>query len=229
MAEKGLYALRRRKGLWQVVFDGQAGQFKHEKGAEYVARLLVERGPIHALELAAKAGGGGVASPGGQAGRTRKRRAEASLREVMEVGGRIQERSPALDDNEARQRLLDYRRRCERVVMNKNVSESSRAAAQRDLDTIVKFLRSQPGRPTNNAQRAARAVRMAIKRFHHSLSTAVDARGKPDRVLAAFAAHLQRHLVIPSARYSSPRARKARGEMAGSFVYEAPAGVGWKT
>lgn len=148
-----------------MVFDGQAGQFKHEKGAEYVARLLVERGPIHALELATK-GGGGLASPG-QAGRMRKRRAEASLREVMELGGRVQERSPALDDSEARQRLLDYRRRCEAVVMDKNVSESNRAAAQRDLEMIVKFLRSQPGRPTDNAQRAARAVRMAIKRFHH--------------------------------------------------------------
>jgi hypothetical protein len=220
--------LRRRKGLWQVVFDGQAGQFRHEKGAEYVARLLVERGPIHALELGAKAGGG-LASSGGQAGRTRKRRAEASLREVMEVGGRIQERSPALDESEARQRLLDYRRRCEAVVMDKTAPESKRAAAQRDLETIVKFLRSQPGRPTNNAQRAARAVRMAIKRFHRNLNTAVDARGKADRVLAAFAAHLQRHLLIPSGRYSSPRARKARGEMAGSFVYEAPQNVMWKT
>ena len=109
MAERGLYTLRRRKRLWQVVFDGQAGQFKHEKGAEYVARLLVERGPIHALELAAKAGGR-LASPEGQAGRTRKRRAEASLREVMEFGGRVQERSPALDDSEARQRLLDSTR-----------------------------------------------------------------------------------------------------------------------
>ena len=55
MTVKGLYTLRRRKGLWQVVFDGQAGQFKHEKGAEYVARLLVERGPMHALELTTKA------------------------------------------------------------------------------------------------------------------------------------------------------------------------------
>src|SRR3979411_2802434 len=108
---------------------------------------------------------------------------------------------------------MEDRRRWEAVVMNKNVSESSRAAAQRDLDTIVKFLRSQPGRPTNNAQRAVRAVRMAVKRFHHNLSAAVDARGKPDRLLAAFAAHLHRHLIIPSGRYSSPRARKARGEM----------------
>ena len=33
-------------------------QFKHEKGAEYVARFLAERGPFHALDLASKTGGG---------------------------------------------------------------------------------------------------------------------------------------------------------------------------
>jgi hypothetical protein len=43
--------------LWLVVFDGEEAQFKHEKGAEYVARLLAERGPFHALDLAAKASG----------------------------------------------------------------------------------------------------------------------------------------------------------------------------
>jgi len=26
------YLLRRRRGLWQVVFDGEEAQFKHEKG-----------------------------------------------------------------------------------------------------------------------------------------------------------------------------------------------------
>jgi hypothetical protein len=30
----------------------------------------------------------------------------------------------------------------------------------------VRHLRSQPRRPTDKAQRAVRAVRMAIKRFH---------------------------------------------------------------
>ncbi len=43
--------------MWLVVFDGEEAQFKHEKGAEYVARLLAERGPFHALDLAAKASG----------------------------------------------------------------------------------------------------------------------------------------------------------------------------
>jgi|ERR1051325_5013172 uncharacterized protein YcaQ len=52
------YALRRRRGLWVVVFGGEEAQFKHEKGVEYVARLLAERGPFHALDLASKGGGG---------------------------------------------------------------------------------------------------------------------------------------------------------------------------
>jgi len=74
-----------------------------------------------------------------------------------------------------------------------------------------------------------RAVRMAIKRFHRKLGTAAAAeRGRPDRVLAAFAEHLERHLLIPSSRYSGARAREARGELAGCFVYEAPQNVVWK-
>ena len=69
---------------------------------------------------------------------------------------------------------------------------------------------------------------MAIKRFHGNLGAAVAERGRPDRVLAAFAEHLERHLLIPSGRYSGARARSARGELAGCFVYERPEGVEWK-
>jgi len=102
-----------------------------------------------------------------------------------------------------------------------------RAEARRDIEAIVKHLRSQPRRPTDKAQRAVRAVRMAIKRFHGNLGAAVDERGRPDRVLAAFAEHLEKHLLIPSARYSGARAREARGQLAGCFVYERPEGVEW--
>jgi hypothetical protein len=40
--------------------------------------------------------------------------------------------------------------------------------------------------------------------------------------------HLERHLLIPSGRYSGARAREARGELAGCFVYERPEGVKWE-
>jgi hypothetical protein len=41
--------------------------------------------------------------------------------------------------------------------------------------------------------------------------------------------HLERHLLIPSGRYSGARAREARGEMARCFVYERPKGMVWKS
>jgi hypothetical protein len=92
----------------------------------------------------------------------------------------------------------------------------------------VKHLRLQPRRPTDESQRAVRAVRMAIKRFYRNLVAAAHERGQPDRVLGAFADHLERHLLIPSGRFSGVRAREARGEMAGCFVYERPEGVVWR-
>jgi hypothetical protein len=221
------YALRRRRGLWLLVFEGEEAQFKHEKGAEYVARLLTERGPFHALELAVGPAGGpacvglrrGEGGGGGEG---------AVLKEVLDVGGIVQERSAALDEREAREALMEQRRRLEAVANDEKGAALKRAAARRDIEAIEKFLRSEPQRPTDEAQRAVRAVRMAIKRFYQNLLTAVDERGRPDRVLGAFADHLERHLLIPSGRFSGVRAREARGEMAGCFVYERPEGVVWR-
>jgi hypothetical protein len=216
--------------LWQVVFDGEETQFKHEKGSEYVARLLVERGPFHALVLATRAGGGGgaVSNSSGRVHGMNRTRTEASLREVLDVEGTVQERSAALDEAEARRALVSQRRRLEAVAMDESAPARKRAEARRDIRAIVKHLRSQPRRPTDKAQRAVRAVRMAIKRFHTNLVAAVDERGRPDRVLAAFAEHVERHLLIPSARYAGARARGARGELAGCFVYEAPQNTVWR-
>ena len=123
---------------------------------------------------------------------------------------------------------MDQRRRLEAVARDETAAERKRVEARRDIEAIVKHVRSQPRRPTDEAQRAVRAVRMAIKRFHGNLGAAAAERGRPDRVLAAFAEHLERHLLIPSGRYSGARARSARGELAGCFVYERPEGVEWE-
>lgn len=97
---------------------------------------------------------------------TNRSRTEASLREVLDVGGTVQERSAALDEAEARRGLMDQRRRLEAVARDESASAKKRAEARRDIKAIVRHLRSQPRRPTDKAQRAVRAVRMAIKRFH---------------------------------------------------------------
>jgi hypothetical protein len=138
---------------------------------------------------------------------------------------------PPKEGGEARKVLLEQRR-LEAVANDEEAAAFRREAARRDIKAIIRHLRSEPRRPTDETQRAVRAVRIAIKRFHRNLVAVpkafVDARGRPARVLAAFARHLERHVLIPSARFSGARARQARGEMAGCFVYEAPQGVVWK-
>jgi hypothetical protein len=217
---RGRYGLRRRGKVWQLVFDGEAAQFKHEKGAGYVARLLAERGPFHAVELAVPSGGEGA---------TAKSWPEkaASLSEVLEHGGRVQERSAALDEREAVKRLIQERWRLEAVAMDESASKAAREAARADREAIDAYLGAQPQRPSDNTQKTVRAVRMGIKRFCHNLLEARDERGKPDVVLKAFGEHLWWRIFVPSARYSDARGREARKGLAGCFLYERPKNVKW--
>jgi hypothetical protein len=64
-------------------------------------------------------------------------------------------------------------------------------------------------------------------RFYRHLLEATDATGSPHPVLHPFAAHLNQHLIIPSARHSGPTGSRARGPAAGCFTYEPPSGITW--
>jgi hypothetical protein len=68
---------------------------------------------------------------------------------------------------------------------------------------------------------------MAIKRFHDRLRAAVDRDGRPHPVLQSFGVHLEKYLLLPSARYSGVRSR-ARTGLCGRFTYEPPPGVRWE-
>jgi len=64
------------------------------------------------------------------------------LREVLDVGGTVQERSAALDEAEARRGLMNQRRRLEVVARDESAPARKRAEARRDIEEIVKHLRS---------------------------------------------------------------------------------------
>jgi len=66
---------------------------------------------------------------------------------------------------------------------------------------------------------------MAIKRFHAHLAGALDAEGRPDAVLRAFALHLQEHLLAPSGRGGAHTRKQALSRFAGCFIYQPPPGV----
>ena len=204
------YALRRGVGYWALVFAGREAIFKHELGALYVAYLLLhpQKEPLHAVALALKARdlAGKPAGPN----------------EVL------QERSMGLEDAAAVRALWRRQRELERVLADRLEIEPVKAEALRELEEVTEYLRTSPWRSRHGAERSARAVAVAIKRFHTRLAGALDAEGKPDEVLRAFALHLQEHLLLPSGQGCGHIGKWVASVPAGCFTYEPPSGVVWQ-
>jgi hypothetical protein len=67
-----------------------------------------------------------------------------------------------------------------------------------------------------------------IRRLHVHLAAAVDAEGRPDVVLRAFALHLQEYLLAPSGRGGAHTRKQTLSGLAGCFTYQPPRGVVWE-
>jgi hypothetical protein len=204
------YALCRGVRYWALVFEGQEAVFKHELGALYVAYLLREppREPLHGVALALKAREK-LGQPTGPA-------------EVLE------ERVMGLEDAVAVRAMWRRQRVLERVLADRLEIETVKAEALGELEQVTEHLRQSPWLSRHGAERSARAVTAAIKRLHARLAAAVDAAGRPDEVLRAFALHLHEYLLVPSGRGSAnARARAVFGSV-GWFTYEPPRGVVWE-
>jgi len=219
------YSLRRDLGLWHLIFESHPAILKHEQGICYVAYLVTHPSgePIHGLALALKA------AAAYQPTNAVTQIAEPSTGELVSVNGSsvMEEYNLQLDDARAawamRRKQLDL----EALVDDPSQSEPVKAEALRELEAIYDYQKKNAGRTTSAAQRAVRTVRMAIKRFHRHLASAVTLDGTAHPVLQAFAAHLERYLLMPSIRFCGcHRARTGLG-LAGRFTYEPPPGVVW--
>jgi hypothetical protein len=203
------YALSRGLGFWDLTFVGRRAIFKHEQGALYVGWLLLHPPPepIHAVALVLDA-----------------RRLSGQAGGADEI---IQQRNLGLDDAETVRALRHQQRELEAVLEDAQAIEPVKAEARRDLEAITDFLRKNPWRSRDSAQKCVRAVSMAIKRLHTHLARAVDTEGKPHAVLQAFARHLYEHLLIPSGRGGGHGGARVAWAPAGCFTYEPPPGVIW--
>jgi hypothetical protein len=204
------YALRREGGDWLLTFKGWQSMFRHELGALYVAYLLREppREPVHGVALALHSREK-LGQPAGPA-------------EVM------QQRVMGLEDAASVRALWRRQRELERVLADRLEIEPVKAEAQRELEEVTEYLRQSPWLSRRGAERCARAVALAIKRLHARLATAVDAGGRPDEVLRAFALHLAAHLLLPSGQGCGHIGKWAALVPAGCFTYMPPAGVVWE-
>jgi hypothetical protein len=205
----GQYVLRRDPGSWHLTFEGRTAFFKHELGALYVAYLLVNppREPLHAVALALKARENSTCPPAPDED--------------------CEQRSMGLADAAAVRALWRRQRQLERVLEDRQEIEPVKAEALRELEEVTEFLRTSPWLSRHGADRCVGAVAMAIRRFHAHLAGAVDAEGKPNAVLQAFALHLEEHLLAPSGRGCGRAGTWVASVPAGCFTYEPPKGVVW--
>ncbi|MCX6929479.1 MAG: hypothetical protein NT154_40630 [Verrucomicrobia bacterium] len=204
------YALRRGKQYWALVFEGREAIFKHELGALYVSYLLGERPPepIHGVVLALKA--------------------REKMGQVGSLAGEGEQQEMGLEAAAAVRALWRRQRELERVLADRLEIEPVKAEALRELEEVTEFLRKSPWLSRHGAERCARAVGEAIRRFHARLAGALDAEGKPDEVLQAFARHLHEYLLVPSGRGCGRAGCWVAAVPAGCFTYEPPTGVVWE-
>ena len=195
------FVLRKGVGAWTVVFDGRSSVLPDEKGAGYVAVLLMSPWELIAgAELAHRAFGHAVVED---------------------------QRNLAVDDRETVREMGEARRKCQAVIDEEGASEVEREEARAELEEIGAWARKHVRGTEGNEQRQVRAVRQAIRRLLEGLQNALDARGEADGVLRAFGEHLERYLWRPSSRGGHGRSSRVRAGLAGRFTYEPPDGVKW--
>jgi hypothetical protein len=180
--EDPTFALCRQGPLWAVTFQGRQARFKHERGALYVACLLLNPPPepLHAVALALKA-----------------REMPGPPRSPDQV---CAEHEMGVEEAEAIRALWRKQRELERLLEDRTVIEPVKAEALDELEKITDYLRQSPWLTCHGAERCVRAVSTALKRFHAHLAAARDAEGRPDGVLRSWATHLYNHLLLPSGR-----------------------------
>ena len=206
LQENQQYALGRGRGFWEVTIRGRHATFRHEQGALYAAWLLLHppRKPLHALALALEA------------------RTFSEL--APESADAAQQRYLGLDEADAVRNMRRCERELEAVLDDDGEFEPVKAAALRELEAMADFMRQHPWRSRDCVQKCAREVRLAIRYLHARLAGAVDAEGKPDAVLQAFARHLHEHLLIPSDGGGIPGRFRLGAALPGWFTYEPPRG-----
>ena len=222
------YGIRKHTAYWGLTFEGQTAVFDHEQGAYYVAYLLLNppSEPIHGMALEIKSmayfrlflncpGETEIVDP--STGETM----------ILACDAIFEQRNFALDDPASVAPLRRKQLELEAILDNEHASEPVKAEVQHELQELYAWQKTKPQEIMDEAQKAVRAVREAIRHFQANLQKAVDPRGNPHPVLRPFAAHLEKYLLIPSGRYSKAGRGRIKTGVAGCFTYEPPVGVNW--
>jgi hypothetical protein len=219
------YSLKKGLGFWDLTFDGQHATIKHDQGLAYVAYLLTNppAEAIHALDLATRI----AVINGKHVGITEIVDPKTGFKAYLDAFARVEERSPALDDALAMRQVIRQQHDLEEMIEQEDTIDPVKEEALRELIVLYNYEDKHSKRVLDSAQKAAHAVRTAIKRFYRKLSIACQADGTPNQVLRAFAAHIDQYLLGPSTPRYGRIGRRIRVGSPGCFTYQPPTGVVW--
>src|SRR5947207_1480746 len=115
---------------------------------------------------------------------------------ALESHARIQERSLAIDNAEAIRTHLRKQKQLEAIIESENASPAEKEEASRELDESIEFITHHARHTQDQAQNAADAVRLAIRRLQRHLAGAVETDGEPHLGLRALADHIEKYILI---------------------------------
>jgi hypothetical protein len=216
------YGLRRGLGVWTLTFERHTTQLQDERGIHYVAHLLKNppEQPIHGVALEAQVWAAeyelGLESTAAETGD--KEDGEKTFSQ------RAANKKMAGDNALLKKKVRELLETIEDVTL----PQTERDKAQGELDDISESLGGKAGRFTDDASRTVDRIRKAISRLHAKLAAAETDAHRPHTVLRSFAKHVEKHLMVPSARFAGSRKSRNRAGVAGTFTYEPPPGVVWE-
>ena len=216
------HTLRREPACWVLVLRGQRAFLKREIGLAYVAHLLSRPGEhVPAATLF---------SEFSTRGPREVRDAQLPAPETGD-GLAMAELAPDRDEAEARSRYYAQLREYKDAFNDRSIPELEREEARRRYDELLGFLK-QHYRPRREAgSEVIRSVHRAIQRLCNGLRTPAAGQHVPEPAKLAFAEYIERHILVPSRRYTRAKpgsnVRIARGELAGRLAFECPSGHHW--
>ena len=208
------FLLRKELGSWRLIFDGKESVIRDCRGMELVAYLLKNppAEPMHAVRLEAKVAGHDHSS---------NVNAEMVNRDAV-----IQEASGGHINGGGNKILNEKLKELMAAKDDVTLPESERQQAQEEIEELIRA-NKRGGPLATAASRAAERVGKALKRLRQRLASAELKPGEPNGVLRSFGEHLHRHILVPSMRYSSPKARQSDLRSPGCFTYERPPEIVW--
>jgi hypothetical protein len=221
------YRLWRGDGWWNLVFKGGRDTLEDDRGTQLIEYLLKNPPPkpLHASIIEQLVDGAPVAHGAVPVDLDDHSGTDAPGNGHISVGGALVEGAgkklmgaitlPAL-----KKKLAELKQ----DMNDTTLPESERGAAETEWRDLLKA-HSKGGKLAGQAGRAADRVRKAIKGKIDEWKKLERTKGKPNKVVQAFAKHLEECLWLPS---MGGRGRAGAYGKPGCFTYIPPDGVVWK-